>query len=307
MYIYLNVLKELEEDGFIRRVQFNEIPPHVEYSFTEKGRDLMPIFTRLWCGDSSMKTIKQQILTYAKKVYKTVPDAPFRTAPTYLVLRHADTRKWYALFMDVPREKLGLSGDGYADILNVKCDPIMSGFLRMGRGILPAYHMNRDSWLTILLDGTVPAKDIFPLLDMSYELTREKRKRSGAALRNTNWIIPANPKYYDIEAAVNENAEHTFLWKQSNHIAVGDTVYLYIAAPVSAIRYQCKAIEVDIPYQYADENVSMSHVMRLQLFKAYDAKPIGRELLKAHGVNAVRGPRSMPDSLIHEIETMYHA
>ncbi|MBR1700851.1 MAG: winged helix-turn-helix transcriptional regulator [Lachnospiraceae bacterium] len=26
------------------RVQFNEIPPHVEYSFTEKGRDLMPIF-----------------------------------------------------------------------------------------------------------------------------------------------------------------------------------------------------------------------------------------------------------------------
>ena len=39
-----NVLKELEEDGFIKRVQFNEIPPHVEYSFTEKGRDLIPIF-----------------------------------------------------------------------------------------------------------------------------------------------------------------------------------------------------------------------------------------------------------------------
>jgi len=26
------------------REQFNEIPPHVEYSFTERGRDLMPIF-----------------------------------------------------------------------------------------------------------------------------------------------------------------------------------------------------------------------------------------------------------------------
>lgn len=42
-----NVLKELEEDGFIKRVQFNEIPPHVEYSFTEKGRDLMPIFYQI--------------------------------------------------------------------------------------------------------------------------------------------------------------------------------------------------------------------------------------------------------------------
>ncbi len=73
------------------------------------------------------------------------------------------------------------------------------------------------------------------------------------------------------------------------------------------IRYQCKAIEVDIPYQYADENVRMSHVMRLQLLGTYDAKPIGMKLLKAHGVNAVRGPRSMPDSLIHEIKMMYHA
>ncbi len=254
-----------------------------------------------------MKTIKEQLLSYAKKTYKTVPDAPFRTAPTYFVLRHADTRKWYALFMDVPRERLGLPGNEYVDILNIKCEPVLSGSLRMGKGILPAYHMHRDSWITILLDGTVPAKDIFPLLDMSYELTRKKSKRSGPIFRNTNWIVPANPKYYDLEAAINENPEHTFLWKQSNHIAVGDTVYLYIAAPVSAIRYQCKAIEVDIPYQYADENVRMSHVMRLQLLRAYDAKPVGMELLKAHDVNAVRGPRSMPDSLIHEIKMMYHA
>ena len=119
--------------------------------------------------------------------------------------------------------------------------------------------------------------------------------------------MPANPKYYDIEAAINENAEHTFLWKQSNHIAVGDTVYLYIAAPISAIRYKCKAIEVDIPYKYADENVSMSRVMRLQLLQTYNAEPVGMELLKAHGVCAVRGPRSMPNGLIHEIEMIYHA
>lgn len=39
-----NALRELEADGFIHREQFNEIPPHVEYSFTERGRDLMPVF-----------------------------------------------------------------------------------------------------------------------------------------------------------------------------------------------------------------------------------------------------------------------
>ncbi len=82
---------------------------------------------------------------------------------------------------------------------------------------------------------------------------------------------------------------------------MGDIVYLYITAPVSAIRYRCKALEVDIPYTYADEHVRMSHVMRLQLLNTYDAKAVGMALLKAHGVYAVRGPRNMPDSLIQEI------
>lgn len=39
-----STLRELEADGLITRTQFNEIPPHVEYSFSEKGRDLMPVF-----------------------------------------------------------------------------------------------------------------------------------------------------------------------------------------------------------------------------------------------------------------------
>lgn len=37
-------LRELERDGLVFREQFNEIPPHVEYSLTEKGHALLPVF-----------------------------------------------------------------------------------------------------------------------------------------------------------------------------------------------------------------------------------------------------------------------
>ncbi|MBY6036935.1 helix-turn-helix transcriptional regulator [Fictibacillus nanhaiensis] len=48
-------LKELEEDGFIDRTQYNTIPPKVEYALTEKGKTLMPILEQmhLWGTEHS--------------------------------------------------------------------------------------------------------------------------------------------------------------------------------------------------------------------------------------------------------------
>lgn len=45
-------LKELIADGIIDRVQFNEIPPRVEYSLTEKGKSVVPILQTIckWAG-----------------------------------------------------------------------------------------------------------------------------------------------------------------------------------------------------------------------------------------------------------------
>ncbi len=76
--------------------------------------------------------------------------------------------------MKVPREKLGIDGEGEVGILNVKCEPEMVHSLSQAEGFLPGYHMNKEHWLSILLDGTVEEIKILDFLDRSYELLDRK-------------------------------------------------------------------------------------------------------------------------------------
>lgn len=248
---------------------------------------------------------RNNVLKIAAEQYRTQPEHLWAKYPDYVVLRHNSNRKWYAIIMNVPRKKLGLEGEEYVDILDLKADPVMAGSFLLEEGILPGYHMHKGNWITVLLDGTVPMDTIELLLNTSFALTNEKKSKKSVT-RNTEWIVPANPKFYDVEAILSESKDGTFMWKQSNNICVGDRVYLYVAAPVSAIKYKCKAIEVSIPYQYSDENINMSKVMRLQLLNRYDETRIDFAMLKEYGVSAVRGPRSMPIRLKCRIEELYH-
>lgn len=119
---------------------------------------------------------RQKIFTYVKQKYGTDPDYPW--FDTSAVLRHKDTRKWYGLVMEVQREKLKLpegSMTDVIDVLNVKCDPMLVNSLRMQDGFHPAYHMNKERWITIRLDGSVPEATIRNLIDLSYELTAAKK------------------------------------------------------------------------------------------------------------------------------------
>lgn len=120
---------------------------------------------------------REELEAYIQNHYATLPDYPWADTPRAAVFRHAGNRKWFALVMEVPRDKLGLAGTEKLDIVNFKCDPILISSLRGENGIFPAYHMNKASWITAALDGSVPAETIELLLDVSYELTKPKPRR----------------------------------------------------------------------------------------------------------------------------------
>ena len=124
---------------------------------------------------------REELEAYILNHYSTEPDYPWADTPRAAVFRHAGNRKWFALVMEVPRDKLGLLGAEKLDIVNFKCDPILIASLRSEPGIFPAYHMNKASWITAALDGNVPAETIELLLDVSYELTKPKIRRKTAS------------------------------------------------------------------------------------------------------------------------------
>ena len=244
--------------------------------------------------------MREQIFAYIKKKYKADPEFPWQRFPNYAVFRHADNRKWFGLVMDVPRYKLGLPGEDWVDILNVKVDdPIFADMLTRQEGFLPGYHISKGNWISILLDGTVSFDEVCRMIDTGFLATASKKKKQKMRPPK-EWVIPSNPKYYDIVHAFDH--ENVIDWKQGSGINKGDTVYMYVGAPVSAILFKCKVIETDIPCQFQNKNLTIKALMKIRLQKRYPTDRFTFDTLKKeYGIYAVRGPRGIPAALSRDL------
>ena len=120
---------------------------------------------------------KKELFAHIEREYNVKPDYPWLDSPEGAVFRHGDNRKWFALSMPVPRRYAYPGETGEVDAVNVKCDPILIGMLRGEPGILPAYHMNKAHWVTILLDGTADDERLKFLLRQSFELTKSRKRK----------------------------------------------------------------------------------------------------------------------------------
>ena len=121
--------------------------------------------------------MRKAIEKYINDKYNALPEYPWSDNPNYATFKHIDNKKWFALIMDIPYKRVGINKDAIVNIINLKGIPEMLGSLRKEPGILPAYHMNKEHWITVLLDGTVPKQKIFDLIDISFDLTSKKDRR----------------------------------------------------------------------------------------------------------------------------------
>jgi len=66
--------------------------------------------------------------------------------------------------------------------MNLKCDPDEAVMLRdIFSSIIPGYHMNKSSWNSVILDGSIPQGEIERMMDNSYLLVVSKMTKKDQA------------------------------------------------------------------------------------------------------------------------------
>lgn len=113
---------------------------------------------------------KEELISLCLQLGGCYIDYPFDDV--WAAIRHRESRKTFAFIYE---HKGNLCA-------NLKCEPMEGEFLRsVYSGVIPAYHMNKTHWNTVLLDSDVPLQELKEMVNKSYKLTKptRKRKKSG--------------------------------------------------------------------------------------------------------------------------------
>lgn len=127
------------------------------------------------CYDSAVFTQLQtsELLEYAKKMYDSSPEFMWENTPKNAILRRRESGKWYAVIMTISESKLGFGSEKQIEAVNLHASKALTSKLLEREHFYPAWHMNKNSWYTVILDGSVKNSELFSLLDISYELAKK--------------------------------------------------------------------------------------------------------------------------------------
>ena len=240
------------------------------------------------------------------RVYGVAPEFPWARYPGNGTFKCKGNGKWFAALLSVAFGKLENKGnsakewddDTVVEVINLKADAEAIPALAESPGVSRAWHMNKTHWISVILDDTLDDEAVMELIAESHRLV--SRGGGSAPARSGAWIIPSNPKLYDVDAGF--AASGVIDWHQHNDIRAGDELFIYSAAPNSAILYRCAVVEADLRYEgMFRESKGYRRAMRIRLVERYPKDRYPLSFIKANGGSVVRSARRMPGQLLEAI------
>lgn len=115
-----------------------------------------------------------EIIEYVKTQYGDDLEYLWEKFSNNAVWRRKDNKKWYGALLVVSKIKLKLNSDEVVEILDLRADPTNISTIVDGKTIFEGYHMNKKHWITIILDYSLPTKEIIKFIDESFALAQRK-------------------------------------------------------------------------------------------------------------------------------------
>lgn len=116
----------------------------------------------------------ESVIEYARNTYGDELEFLWEKSPKNAILRRKDNRKWYAALLTISKSKLGAFPDEEIEVLDLRAAPEAIPDMVDGKRVFAGYHMNKKHWITLPLDGTLPAEEICAMLGTSYTLAKGK-------------------------------------------------------------------------------------------------------------------------------------
>jgi len=113
------------------------------------------------------KTAKE-IISYIKQKYSDELEFLWDNTPDCAIARRKDNKKWYLIIMTVKKDRLGFKTDEIVEVMNLTASKDEVPKIIDHKTFFPAYHMNKQSWYSVLLENVKESGEIFALIDKSY-------------------------------------------------------------------------------------------------------------------------------------------
>lgn len=108
-----------------------------------------------------------RVADYIINKYQVYPEFLWEKYDDFGVFKNKKNNKWFVLIANVDFSKLD-NENGEVEIINVKCDSKKLDDFLTKKGFYKAYHMNKKSWITVVLNDTIEDVKVFKLIDDSY-------------------------------------------------------------------------------------------------------------------------------------------
>lgn len=114
-----------------------------------------------------------RITELINNLYNDNPVFPWEKYNGYGVFKNPKNGKWYGLIVNIDKSKLDKNSSGEIEIINVKLEKERIIELIDYRSFFPAYHMNKEHWISIILDDSLSDDEILNYIRISHSFTEK--------------------------------------------------------------------------------------------------------------------------------------